>query len=165
MAGYPDLRDHPKYVEAISWCPQNEDQVMMAIRVFLDLCEVRNWFDVRTHHCREMNLVFLSGRSSKKGQTELILPTDIYSQISPADMKMYFSAIKLENVETNCLTLAVYNVDSTIVYYKMFSGLVPPENPEMSEQKRRDKFESFQRSRNDLSKYIQQFTDERQTHS
>ncbi|KAK3594716.1 hypothetical protein CHS0354_001540 [Potamilus streckersoni] len=155
MSEKESLHCHFLSAELNEYGIDNPTQMDLTILVYLNLCEVRGWWNVKTHGCHEMNIFFLSGQSSKSSPREIILPISSTSSLSPADIQQYLQIIKVDNSPTKGLILAVCDTDSTMVFYKVTDGLVPPESPEESEQKKEKQSKKIKMRRNHLSHQTQ----------
>ncbi|KAL3872457.1 hypothetical protein ACJMK2_040383 [Sinanodonta woodiana] len=155
MSEKESLHYHPVRAILNEYGIDNPAQMDLTVLVYLNLCEVRGWWNVKTHCCQEMNIFFLSGQSSPSSPREIILPISSTTNLSPADIQQYLHVIKVDNSPTKGLILAVCDTDSTMVFYKITDGLVPPESPEESEQKKGKQFKRMQVRRNHLSHQTQ----------
>ncbi|XP_013409348.1 tRNA-splicing endonuclease subunit Sen15-like [Lingula anatina] len=131
------LLSHPKYKEMMSHGFNNSDQALQAMLVYLDLCEAKQWAKVSLHPCSELKMIFLTAQESERdGQAHLMLPIGNDAELNIAQMKQYIDHIKHPSVECPSLTLAIVASDSTILYYKITDGLVPPDPPEQLQAKK-----------------------------
>ncbi|XP_046853185.1 uncharacterized protein LOC124446386 [Xenia sp. Carnegie-2017] len=128
------FENHPKYQEMKSYGGE-EISIRAAMIVYLDLIEVKHWFDVELHHCDAIKSVYIVGRPLKKCQIELILPVESSHSFTHSDLMKYISNIceaysKIDlSVAHKDQTIYVAFTDSssTIVYYKMSNGLIEPD--------------------------------------
>ncbi|XP_022085239.1 uncharacterized protein LOC110976354 [Acanthaster planci] len=144
---YNWLSDHPKYTEMRSWKLDNDVQIFTTLVVYLNLCEAKDWWSVEIHPCRELNLAFITGKPRKKGNLRVVLPVTTETQLSHKRLKQFLQHIQLpgpppptstspDEVDTmpredmpTSLVLAITEPGSTIVYYEISDGLVPPSDP------------------------------------
>ncbi|XP_029658101.1 tRNA-splicing endonuclease subunit Sen15 [Octopus sinensis] len=125
-----EIEDHPIMKKIKNYNITDEADSYMVFHVYMDLCEVQNWWNVRVHMCPELNLLFLSGHPNCSEPQEIVLPIECTKQISPQDLKKYTSYLKVEKCPNDSLTVAVYESDSTIVYLRVKAGLLFPNNPD-----------------------------------
>ncbi|XP_071480624.1 tRNA-splicing endonuclease subunit Sen15-like [Diadema antillarum] len=141
--------EHPKYKEMLSWGFQDTGQLSSTLLVYLDLCEAKNWWNVELHPCGSLQMVYMTGKPSKKEDYVAVLPLQTKAVLSPACLSKFLSSIEPkqskhtsldsitphrgaeipeEHRATKTLTLAMVDSDSTIVYYRISNGLVSPDS-------------------------------------
>ena len=144
------FEDHPQFkeIQAYGYFKDKPSFSRVAMLVYLDLCESKHWFDVRVHPCESLKLVYLTGKPTKKAEAEQIVPMDMATSLTMEeihDLVSEISACEGERVGTamdsrersSCqasATLGFCESDSSIVYYKVFDGLVPPDPPKLDEE-------------------------------
>lgn len=98
--------------------------------VYLELCERKHWFDVQIHHCESLKRTFITGKPRKKAKKEVILPVSIDTECNIKEMKKIVKDISscCQDIvaENPGVILGICESDSSIVYYKIFDGLVQP---------------------------------------
>lgn len=154
---------HPmlRQIQSYGICSEAESHTVF--QVYLDLCEVQNWWNVRIHLCPQLYLLFLSGHPNCTQPREIVLPIDCLKEVSPQDLKRYTTYLKIDKCPTESLTLAVYETDSTIIYMKVQAGLLRPNSPstEANPTKlswNRSQFLSLEEKNLYLQEYQQKFT-------
>lgn len=131
------FEDHPKFKEICSYGYNKDDPAILrsAMLVYLDLCETKGWFKVNLHPCESLKLVYITGKPRKKAPFEVVVPITVQTTMTMVNFQDIIHELnsleeeRLENSSAPSVTLAVCEADSTIVYYKLSSGLVPPEEP------------------------------------
>ena len=136
------FEEHPIYMEIKSYGYhyQDESRLRTATLVYLDLIEVKHWFDVNLHRCDALGCVFIVGRPLKKCQIELVVPITSLNSLSHEDVQRTilevckeFEDPVISEAEISCdknrknVNFAITESNSTIVYYKMTNGLVEPD--------------------------------------
>lgn len=130
------FEDHPKYLEIKSF--GYDVCLREAMLIYLDLIEVKHWFDVEICRCDEIKNVYIVGRPLKKCQIVLVVPIASTSGFTHVDfrriIKEVHQAYKTSGLreqmgasETKSVYIAIMDSSSTVVYYKMTDGLVAPE--------------------------------------
>eukprot|EP00105_Crassostrea_gigas_P038413 XP_019922561.1 PREDICTED: tRNA-splicing endonuclease subunit Sen15-like [Crassostrea gigas] len=125
--------------------------------VYLDLCEVRGWWNVKLHGCLDLDMAFISGHPTREDPREIVLPLQSSDNLSPDCLQHYLQNIKLDDYETNGITLAICDSDTTTVYYKITEGLVDPEPPEVTEVKKVQRFEMMRKRQMNIQGAIQSY--------
>ncbi|XP_038063816.1 tRNA-splicing endonuclease subunit Sen15-like [Patiria miniata] len=144
---YNWLTEHPKYVEMKSWKLENDEQIFITLIVYLNLCEAKDWWNVEIHPCRELQLAFITGKPKRKADKRAVLPISTETHLSPKRLKQFLQHICLPGLPSTSpssqdeaevtseedtptsLILAITESGSTIVYYQISDGLVPPSDP------------------------------------
>lgn len=159
------ISEHPVFQELMGYGLADSGQTNMAFNVYLDLTEVKGFWNVRCHKCTELGMAFLSGHMSRSQPRELILPVSCDSQLSPAQMQTYIDKVKVDGYDTVGLVMAICSGDSGIVYYKVTDGLIVPESPEESEFKRQIRMNRLETERNHVRKHTSDYIKERTRHN
>ena len=136
------FEDHPKFKQICSYGFNTDNPAILrsAMLVYLDLCEAKGWFKVNLHPCESLKLVYITGKPRKKAPMEIILPITIQTALTMAEIQDMIhelncleeerlEGIKVEENPAASVTMAISEADSTVVYYKLSSGLVAPEEP------------------------------------
>lgn len=98
--------------------------------VYLELSERKHWFDVEIRPCESLKRVFITGKPRKKAKKEVILPVSVDTAFSIEELRKI-----VQDISSCChdivadnpgITLGICEADSTIVYYKVFDGLIQP---------------------------------------
>lgn len=155
------VHDHPVLKEMMAYGLADTQQIFRAFNVYLDLCEVKGFWNVKCHKCSALNLVFLSGHANRSEPRELILPVSCDSQLSPATLQTYTEKVKLQGYNTHGLVLAICASDSSIVYYRVTDGLVQPESPEETIVKQQIRTNRVDMERNHVRRHTADYIAER----
>ncbi|XP_033643650.1 uncharacterized protein LOC117303529 [Asterias rubens] len=140
------LLEHPKYVEMKSWNLENDEQIFVTLVVYINLCEAKDWWNVAIHPCRELQLAFITGKPSRKDDVRIVLPITSNIKLTHERLQKFLQYIHLPETPSTTMdsskepvavsgetshsvTLAITESGSTIVYYKITNGLVPPSDP------------------------------------
>lgn len=101
-----------------------ESEKGMAKRILKYHCS--KWDEFRYDEIH--NKPYFIGKKNKDSSAEIIFPIDCYK-------KMTFDELKTSITDSgsNSVNLAIYNPDSTVVFYKAELGLKPPCNLEVKE--------------------------------
>ncbi|XP_071153940.1 uncharacterized protein [Mytilus edulis] len=133
-----------------------EEEPSLVSRVYLDLCEARGWWNVTIHNQADQS--FISGHPNRHEPRQLVLPISSHQMVSPMQFQHYIHTIKLEDCKTEGLTLAICEPDTTTVYYKISDGLIQPESPEITDVKKCERYQIFQKRKADLDTSVQSYT-------
>ncbi|KAJ9574783.1 hypothetical protein L9F63_008047 [Diploptera punctata] len=130
---------HPVLQDMINLGCRNQFSVGIAYQVYMNLCEVQAMRDVKYLYNKELDMLYLTAvkqtdaNSSKN--SEIFLPLSTVSEITPAWIKKVQDTLCSDR-EDKGLTLAMKEHDSTVVFYRMTQGLVPPDSPETARRKK-----------------------------
>ena len=130
------FEEHPKYLEIKSY--GYDVCLRETMLIYLDLIEVKHWFDVELCRCDAIKNVFIVGRPLKKCQIELVVPTASSILFTHADLHRTVREVcqaftnsglreKYGNSDVKSIYFAIIDSTSTAVYYKTTNGLVPPD--------------------------------------
>ena len=136
----------------------NKKSLNIAAKVFIDLSEVRGWWNVKLHTKKDVDVVFISGHHTRHEPRQLVLPLSSNEMVSPMKINQYLNQIKLDDYNTEGLTLAICDPDTTTVYYKVSEGLVPPESPESTDANKFERYQIFQKRKADLDENVEEYT-------
>jgi hypothetical protein len=130
---------HPVQKDMINLGCRNQFSVGIAFQVYMDLCEVQAMQDVQYLYSHELDMLYLvgkTGRDSHSGsRSEIFLPLSSVSEITPAWIQKVQDTLCTDE-DKKGITLAMKDHDSTVVYYRMTQGLVPPDSPETAHRKK-----------------------------
>ncbi|PNF41216.1 hypothetical protein B7P43_G01475 [Cryptotermes secundus] len=95
--------------------------------------------DVKYLYNRELDLLYLMGKDGRGSQsasrTEIFLPLSTVCEITPAWIQKVQDTLCADQEEKG-ITLAMKEHDSTVVYYRLTQGLLPPDSPETKHRKK-----------------------------
>ncbi|XP_048774864.2 uncharacterized protein LOC125679597 [Ostrea edulis] len=100
MEESPTPYHHVKFKELESSGLKNVVQMRTTFNVYLDLCEVRGWWNVKLHCCLDLDLAFISGHPTREEPREIVLPILSSDSISPDCLQQYLQNIKVDGYET-----------------------------------------------------------------
>ncbi|XP_045200750.2 tRNA-splicing endonuclease subunit Sen15-like isoform X1 [Mercenaria mercenaria] len=130
------LKDHPVWKDIQEYNTPDKIQAQIAFMVYMELCEDKGWWNMKTHLCQELSVVFLSGHASRNKPREIIIPMSADTVLNPAQIQTYILTVKIPDHHTNSVILAICGEDSGTVYYKLTDGLVPPDPPDLTDWKK-----------------------------
>lgn len=114
---------HPMYRQMQNLGVEDGGQVHAAFLVYLDLTEVREWKDVSSLKCPELQVVLLEGREAEGAPMQSILALPVHQSLT------HKSVMTVLDRGFPMLLCAVES-DSTLVYQRMTDGLVMPDPPD-----------------------------------
>ncbi|RDD43383.1 tRNA-splicing endonuclease subunit Sen15 [Trichoplax sp. H2] len=112
---YTWLDNHPKAEEIKRWNIGNSTYQKAVLQVYLDLCEVKNWFQLAIHGLPLHEIIYITGKSDRKNQSSVVLPVNAQSKTTMTRLLETIDQIS----DNRSIVLAVYESDSTIVYYEL----------------------------------------------
>ncbi|KAK9761398.1 hypothetical protein K7432_013734 [Basidiobolus ranarum] len=121
------LHLHPKYKEIAEACETYPEEAEVLFQVYLDLTLEKEWSLVETKHVKAISRFVLEGKKELKEEIRYIVPTLASERWSLERIEKLF--IELEKILDNkpsSVMLAITSTDSTVVYYTVHSGIVPP---------------------------------------
>lgn len=134
MSGTNDswFTNHPKLKEihdANCSIGLEDEDVKLVFQIYLDLCEVRGWWNVRIHPATDISMILLSGYQTRAANKSIVIPLRANSDASHETLRKYSEVAlgicdKLQHV-----LIAVADADTTVAYYELETGLVPPNAP------------------------------------
>ncbi|CAG5133600.1 unnamed protein product [Candidula unifasciata] len=131
---------HPLLVDFLLQYPKcDEDVAERAFLVYLDLTEVKGWWSTEMTYSPQLDRPYILGQHKRFVQRQAVLPVGVEECVSSQQMRQFFSHVLVDEEPIKSITLAVSELDSTVVYYKLSSGLLPPESPDMVVTHQRDK--------------------------
>lgn len=132
------FENHPQYlaIKAHGYDKHNPFTSRSAMLVFLELCESKHWFGVEIHFSDKLKRVYLSGKPRKKAEKEIIVPLSVNTSLTVEEIQNIVTEIQrcVRDVpgyrsSNLAVTLGICDSDSSIVYYKVYNGLVEPNPP------------------------------------
>ncbi|XP_067012993.2 tRNA-splicing endonuclease subunit Sen15 [Anabrus simplex] len=114
---------------------QDQFKLAVAYHIYMELCEVMTLWDVQCHHNSKLDLIYFTAKRSKSSkETEIFVPHSVTSDITMNWIETVQNEICGEEVKK--ITLAMKHQDSSVVYYSLTQGMVAPDSPETSRQKK-----------------------------
>eukprot|EP00118_Oscarella_pearsei_P006842 m.31844 g.31844 ORF g.31844 m.31844 type:complete len:175 (+) comp31562_c0_seq1:15-539(+) len=129
------ILDHPVAAKMAAFDFKNENQLKVAMLVYLDLCEAKGWEDVQTHGCKELDVIYLTAQEKQDDAIEVVIPIPVDFKLSMAamqDLLKFTARPDRPKSSTNKMILAIAESTSTIVYYYIHEGLCPPSEASLS---------------------------------
>ncbi|TPX33206.1 hypothetical protein SmJEL517_g03852 [Synchytrium microbalum] len=121
----PQLKGVPAFHQELSF------QVYMDLK-FGKLYAHMRWATTRAEHVKEWNRVVIWGRMDDKLTLDVMIPTPVSERWSISSLQEYFKVLKHPDDASrppSSVVLAVVESDSSVSYYRIHSGLVPPPQP------------------------------------
>ncbi|KAK9731781.1 Sen15 protein [Popillia japonica] len=119
---------------------QTKKEAAIALQVYLELCEVKKYFDVEYCYSTELKCLYFTGRKTKSSAKSIFIPIAASDTISFLQMEKYFI---LDNSSQRSVILAMVDSDSTCVYYQITEGIKDPapETPLLDIEEKRTKLD------------------------
>ncbi|GFN82688.1 tRNA-splicing endonuclease subunit sen15 [Plakobranchus ocellatus] len=156
----PGVR-HPLLEDFLQQNPGcDEESAERAFLVYQDLTEVRGWWFTELAFSDALERPYVTGQKSRRLPRQAVLPVSVEERISLHDVQTFFCKIYASGALVKSLTLAVNDLDSTVVYYKLTSGLSPPDPPDVTVQRKQDKDVQFDRKRRHVAACVRQFMEQ-----
>ncbi|XP_071050602.1 uncharacterized protein [Onthophagus taurus] len=102
--------------------------------VFLELCEVKKYWDVEYHFNEILSSMYITAKKTKSSKTLTFIPISSFDGISIEEMKKYL----ILDQEHKSVHLAIVDSDLTSVYYQITDGIGDP-TPESQEESIKDR--------------------------
>lgn len=153
------MEDHPVLKEMIDHGSESKQEAAQCYTIYLDLCEVRGWWNVQIHYCKKLETAFISGHPTRHEPREIVLPLQSCQMVSLETIQTYLENIKLDDCSTNSITLAICDTDSSKVYYKISPGLVTPDSPETADKKKQGRILKFRNKRQKIAESLNSYLD------
>ncbi|XP_059148812.1 tRNA-splicing endonuclease subunit Sen15-like [Physella acuta] len=135
----------------------DEDVAQRAFLIYQDLTEVKNWWFTELAYSELFERPYVVGQQSRSEARQAVLPLGVEEKVSLSEIQQYFSNIYVDEEAITNITVAVNELDSTVVYYKLTSGLSPPDSPETVSQHKKEKDQRMSRKRKYLASCVRQF--------
>ncbi|KAB0796644.1 hypothetical protein PPYR_10705 [Photinus pyralis] len=102
---------------------QNPKSTSIAIQVYLELCEVKRYWDVKYFYNENLDSLYFSAKPTKDEEECIFFPIEVSRTVSLKYLQDLFQLCK--NPEHKLIVVLV-NSDSTSVYYQIYNGLMQP---------------------------------------
>ncbi|XP_035824747.1 tRNA-splicing endonuclease subunit Sen15 [Aplysia californica] len=148
---------HPILEDFLRLYPSCDED--LADRVFLiyqDLTEVRGWWYTELAYSDTLGRPFVIGKRNRQTPRQAVLPLGSEETISLVEAQHMFSGIMIDGEPQKIITLAILDLDSTTVYYKLTSGLCPPDAPEVVTARKQDRDRKADRKRRHIAKCVRE---------
>ena len=97
---------------------------------------------------------YVIGQRSRISPQQAVLPMNSDETISLVEAQHMFSGITIHEEPQKIITLAINESDSTTVYYKLTSGLCPPDAPEVVTSQRQERDRMMDKKRRHVAKCV-----------
>lgn len=125
---------HPKLREMYDMGIKSSKILQNSLLVYLQLIEIQNWFDVELVPAIENQVVFIKGRrTSKVDKMEYVLPIGSNETFTTEHLNSLIDAACQLGCSDKSLLLAFVDSGSTVVFYQINKGLIPPAKPSQKE--------------------------------
>ncbi|ORX92633.1 hypothetical protein K493DRAFT_41856 [Basidiobolus meristosporus CBS 931.73] len=125
----PMLHVHPKYQEVAAACESFPEEAATLFQVYLDLTLEKEWAWVKAKEIGGVAKVVLEGKKGLEEEKQFIVPTSTSEPWSIERLEELFDEFQRAiGDKPSSVMLAITSSDSTVVYYRVYSGIVPP-NP------------------------------------
>jgi hypothetical protein len=120
--------DHPEYKRLCEFGIDDVSQRQRIFTIYLDLIESKGWFKVALNPIEKNDVVLVTGHPSATEERLAVWPVASDAQLSMAEMQSMIKDIADVSPNASSLLLGIVDTDSTVVYYSLTNGLVPPES-------------------------------------
>lgn len=136
----------------------NCDQVaaFRAFLVYQDLTEVEGWWFTELAYSEIFERPYVLGQATRYEQRQAVFPIGVDERLSLNEFQQFFSRIFVDEEPIDSFILAVNELDTTVVYYKMTAGLAPPDPPETVFEQRAEKNRKMNRKRLHIASCVRQ---------
>ncbi|XP_014222556.1 tRNA-splicing endonuclease subunit Sen15-like [Trichogramma pretiosum] len=118
---------HPAYYNMSQLGCNDQEKLQLAFYVYMELCEVKCYWDVHYNYCKELEIFYLEAKRKKNEEPGIFIPWPACSYLS-LDL---ISNIQRE-LKTDKITFAFKAGMVESSYYSINSGLVKPMDLEQS---------------------------------
>ena len=112
----------------------DKDQLTAAWHVYTDLARKKAWSLVEMLPCDSLRIAYLVAQEEKdSGKAQLVVPVLGQERLSLEDVSQLMKGVNppvTGNIELSWdegVVLAIVDTDSTVVYYRIQEGIVPPD--------------------------------------
>jgi hypothetical protein len=88
-----------------------------AFKIYMELCEIRQFLDVKYEYSKELDLIYLSGRKTRETEPDVYIPAPSMDEIDLDKITQY------QNHLGKSIVLAIVDTSSSILYYRMTQGV------------------------------------------
>ncbi|XP_075222768.1 uncharacterized protein LOC142325207 isoform X2 [Lycorma delicatula] len=115
---------------------QKQQNILLAFHTYLELCEVKVLWDVDYDYEKNLDIIYIKAKLKKNSEkSDYYVPISTSAIITPEWISTVQKKI-LGNNHDSSFILVIKERDSSSVYYKVSSGLVPPLSPETTKRKK-----------------------------
>lgn len=120
---------HPTYYHMSQLGCTDQVKLTTAFYIYMELCEVKNYWDVQYKFHDNLQLFYLTAKIRKDAQESTFVPWPAVDNITLDIIKNIQNKLQKETI-----TFVFRDGDSTSVYYVIRSGTVKPTHPEKSQE-------------------------------
>jgi len=112
------------------FCEKYPQSATHLSQVYLDLTTAKTWKEVKVVEIEPLLRCVIFGKANTETETQIIVPCSSSESWSIERITLLFSSLQsfLNKPLYKSVTLAITFPDSTVVYYKVHEGIVPPTN-------------------------------------
>lgn len=112
----------------------DSEQLTIAWHVYSDLAYKKAWCLVEIMPCDSLRIAYLIAQEEKdKGKAQLVVPVAGHKRLGMEDFSRFMNKIQppvsrhSDIIFQDGIVLAIVDGDSTVVYYRIQNGIVPPD--------------------------------------
>lgn len=120
---------HPSYYHLCKLGCNDPVKTSTTFYVYIELCEEKQFSDVKYKYKEELDLLYLEVRKRKHSPLEVYIPWPVKHGISVDKIEKMQQALQNKR-----LTFVFKSEDSSSVFYTVNTGLVKPTAPEVTRQ-------------------------------
>ncbi|XP_014218823.1 uncharacterized protein LOC106647081 [Copidosoma floridanum] len=129
---------HPTYYHMSQLGCNDQVKLSTAFYVYMELCEVKRYWDVNYKYSDALSLYYLEARKKKSAKLDTFIPWPAHHNLT-----LDFISNMQQELEREKFTFVFKDGDTTSVYYSISAGIVKPIAPEETaviKQKEEKKF-------------------------
>lgn len=120
---------HPSYYYINELGCNDPVKISTAFYVYIELCEVKRYWDVKYKYNKDLDLLYLEGKRKKNSDVEIFVPWPTLYNITLDKIEKIQQGLNSERV-----TMIFKSEDSNSVMYRVSAGLVKPLAPEVTKR-------------------------------
>ncbi|XP_011644805.1 tRNA-splicing endonuclease subunit Sen15-like [Pogonomyrmex barbatus] len=122
---------HPSYYHLCKLGCNDPIKTSTAFYVYIEICEVRRYWDVTYKYNQELDLIYFEVKKKKCSPLEIYVPWPTKYTISIDKIEKMQQLLQNER-----LTIVLKFEDSSSIFYTVTTGLLKPATPEASKQQK-----------------------------
>lgn len=103
--------------------------IALAYQVYVELFEVKLMYNVDFAYSKDLDLIYLTAKPTKKANTQIFIPQSTSQTINMKIISEYQNKLCDKDKEQT-VTIACVESDSTVVLYTFTKGLIDVQDPE-----------------------------------
>ncbi|OXU30752.1 hypothetical protein TSAR_013218 [Trichomalopsis sarcophagae] len=116
---------HPTYYNMSQLGCNDQVKLTTAFYVYMELCEVKLYWNVEYKYCEALQIFYLEAKKSKNAEVDTFVPWPAFHNLS-----LDFISNIQHKLEKDKFTFVFKEGDTTSVYYSISSGIVKAISPE-----------------------------------